>query len=108
MPQSDLVLVQTSFARQSHAQEMAELLIQRGLAACAQVWGPTHSTYRWKGKLQHEKEYILSAKTTADRYPKLAAFIDENHPYELPEIIAVNVTATSPAYLDWVRQQCPE
>ncbi len=84
------------------------MLIQRGLAACAQVSGPTRSTYRWKGELQHEDEYILNVKTTAARYPKLAAFIDENHPYEVPEIIATGVVSVSAAYLDWVKQQCTE
>ena len=108
MPQSDLIMVQTSFSQQSDAQEMAALLIQQGLVACAQVSGPTHSSYRWKSELRHEDEYILSAKTTAGHYPKLAAFINENHPYELPEIIATNVVSVNAAYLDWVRQQCPE
>lgn len=106
MPQGDLILVQTSFARQNQAREMARKLVEQGLAACAQVTGPVLSTYEWKGKLQYEKEYVLNVKTTSSRYSELAGFIDRNHPYELPEIVATPVARTSGAYLDWVKQQC--
>lgn len=108
MPQDDLILVQTSFARQNQAQKMARELVERGLVACAQVTGPTLSTYEWKGELQCEEEYILILKALSSRYSKLAAFIDENHPYELPEVVAIPITRASTTYFDWVKQQCQE
>lgn len=106
MPTDELILVQTAFAQRVHAEETAAALVERGLAACVQVSGPVLSVYRWKGRLQREEEYVLTAKTLAVRYPELAAFIGERHPYELPEIIAIPLHAVSDDYLDWARKQC--
>ncbi len=106
MPENDLILVQVSFAEQAPAEKTAALLIEQCLAACVQVAGPVVSTYRWKNQLQREEEYILTVKTLAGHYPKLAAFITEHHPYEVPEIIAIPVHAVNDAYLNWARQQC--
>ena len=106
MPASDLILIQTSFSQRVHAQETAAALIERRLAACVQVSGPVHSTYRWREKVQREEEYVLTAKTLTERYEQVAAFLREAHPYELPEIIAVAVHAADDAYLKWAREQC--
>ena len=103
---NDLILVQTSFARRADAEEMSAKLIKRRLAACAQVSGPVHSTYRWKGEVQREEEYILTVKALAASYPKLAAFISEHHPYEVAEIIATSIDRVNDAYRNWATQQC--
>ncbi len=106
MPPDDLILVQTTFAQRAHAEEISAALVDLGLAACVQVSGPVLSVYRWKDRLQREEEYVLTAKTLAAHYRKLAAFIGERHPYELPEIIAIPLHAVSDDYLDWARKQC--
>lgn len=106
MPTDELILVQTAFAKRAEAEKAAAALVEQGLAACVQVSGPVLSVYRWKDRLQREEEYVLTAKTLAARYPKLAAFISEHHPYELPEVIAVPLHAVSDDYLDWARKQC--
>ena len=106
MPASGLILVQTTFARRADAEAMSAALVEQRLAACAQVSGPVLSTYRWKGRLQREQEYVLVVKTLTAHYRELAAFISERHPYEVPEIIAVPVHAVNDAYLDWAKRQC--
>ena len=63
---------------------------------------PCTSTYRWKDNIETATEVPLLIKTTQAAYPQLEKLIREAHPYELPEIIAVLVTAGLPAYLDWV------
>ena len=102
----NVLLIRTFLAKRIEAEDMAAALLEQRLAACAQVSGPVWSSYRWKGELQREEEYMLSVKTLEEHYSKLVAFINERHSYEVPEIIAVPVHAVNEAYLDWVREQC--
>jgi periplasmic divalent cation tolerance protein len=61
--------------------------------------------YRWKGAVEDAEEFPVLIKTTRERYPQLEAAIRKNHPYELPEIIALQLAAGLPAYLDWVASE---
>ena len=63
---------------------------------------PLRSVYRWQGAIEQADEVLLLAKTAADRTPDLVSRLRELHPYELPEIVAVEAAAGLPAYLDWV------
>ena len=60
------------------------------------------SVYRWQGAVEQAQEVLLLAKTAADRVPALIERLQALHPYELPEIVAVQAAAGLPAYLDWV------
>ncbi|MBV8467059.1 MAG: divalent-cation tolerance protein CutA [Burkholderiales bacterium] len=87
------------------ARGMAETLLARQLAACVNVLPPVQSYYRWQGRIEHAVETTLLIKTTVMRYPALEAALQELHPYDVPEIIAVPVAAGLPAYLDWVNSE---
>ncbi|MNR62179.1 Divalent-cation tolerance protein CutA [compost metagenome] len=63
---------------------------------------PCRSVYRWQGKLENASEVPLQIKTTVAAYPALQARLLQLHPYEVPEIIALPLTAGLPAYLTWV------
>ena len=63
------------------------------------------STYRWQGQVECADEVLLLIKSTRERYPALAARLRELHSYELPEIIAVDVSVADPAYQAWVESQ---
>lgn len=80
-------------------------LVERRLASCAQISGPIKSTYWWKGKIETTTEWVCTVKSTSRLYPEVEAMIRELHPYEIPEIIAVNVENALPAYADWVRKE---
>lgn len=84
------------------AQRLARTLVEEHLAACASILPGLVSTYRWQGQVEQAAEVQLLAKTTADRREALMARLAELHPYELPEILAVETAAGLPAYLDWV------
>ena len=96
------LLVLTNLPDRGAAERLAGAVVERGLAACANILAPCRSVYRWKGALQNDEEHPVFMKTTGDRYAALEAAIRELHPYELPEIIAVPVERGLPAYLDWV------
>ncbi|MBK9161590.1 MAG: divalent-cation tolerance protein CutA [Nitrosomonadales bacterium] len=99
---NDILLVITTLPDARSADSLARQLIEEHAAACVNSLAPCTSTYRWEGKVETATEVPLLIKTTRAAYPRLETLIRSAHPYELPEIIAVPVTAGLPAYLDWV------
>jgi periplasmic divalent cation tolerance protein len=95
------LLVLTNLPDRAAAERIADLVIEKRLAACVNILA-CRSVYRWEGAVQHDDEHPLLIKTTADRYGELEAAIRGAHPYELPEIIAVPIERGLSAYLDWV------
>ena len=89
----------------SVADGLAEALVAEGLAACVNVVPGLHSVYRWQGAIERSDETLLLIKTTQAGLPALSSRIVELHPYELPEIVAVEVAGGLSAYLDWVAEQ---
>jgi periplasmic divalent cation tolerance protein len=84
------------------AARLAHGIVQAGLAACVNVQSAIRSIYRWQGKVQDEAEALMIIKTTWVRYPELEAWLRDNHPYELPEVLALPVVAGSEPYLAWL------
>lgn len=98
----DALLVLTSLPDADQARALARLLIERRLAACVNILAPCRSVYRWQGEIEEAEEVPVLIKTTDARYPDLETAIRQNHPYELPEIVAVPLARGLPAYLDWI------
>jgi len=98
-----LIAVYTTVASRDDARRMARALVERRLAACAQI-SEIESFYAWQGAVQDEPEWRILFKTTVERYAALEAAICELHPYELPAIHAVSVAQAFAPYADWVEQ----
>ncbi len=96
------LLVFTNLPDRAAAERIAGLLLEQRLAACVNILAPCRSVYRWKGAVQHDEEHPMLIKTSAERYPALEQALRREHPYELPEIIAVPIERGLSAYLDWV------
>ena len=99
---NNTLLVITHLPDVISADKLARQLIEARAAACVNQLAPCISTYRWQNNIETVTEVPLLIKTTQAAYPRLEKLIREAHPYELPEIIAVSVTAGLPAYLDWI------
>jgi periplasmic divalent cation tolerance protein len=99
------LLVLTNLPDRAAAERVADLLIERRLAACVNILAPCRSVYRWKGEVQHDEEHPVLIKTTLERYAELERALRSAHPYELPEIVAVPIEHGLPAYLDWVAEE---
>jgi periplasmic divalent cation tolerance protein len=84
------------------AQRLARALVEQRLAACIGVVPGVRSIYRWNDAVEEADEAQLLIKTTSERYPALEAAVRAAHPYELPELIAVEAAAGSVPYLDWI------
>jgi periplasmic divalent cation tolerance protein len=98
----ETLLVLTNMPDRQSAERLAQSLVEARLAACVNILAPCGSVYMWKGSVESADEHPMLIKTTRDRYAALEERIRSGHPYELPEIIAVPVTAGLPAYLEWV------
>ncbi|GAB3380913.1 divalent-cation tolerance protein CutA [Lysobacter fragariae] len=97
-----VLLVYCTCPDDASAERIAAALVTERLAACVNRLPGVQSTYRWQGQLETASEVLLLVKTTTDHLPALTARVQALHPYELPELIAVEVRAGLPAYLDWV------
>lgn len=84
--------------------KMARRLLERRLAACVNI-APVSSMYWWEGKIEESSEVLLVVKTTSERLGDLIREVRAIHPYKVPEIIALPITAGLADYLDWVRRE---
>ena len=99
-----MLICLTTCPDRATAERLAERLVSERLAACVSVLPGMRSTYRWQGTLEQADEVLMMIKTTRARYPALQARLPELHPYELPELVAVEACSGLPAYLDWVAE----
>jgi periplasmic divalent cation tolerance protein len=99
---SDLIVVFMTAASIGEARRIADQLVETRLAACVQLIPEMESVYRWQGEIQREKEVLMLAKTTADRFSQLEEAVREIHGYETPEILAVPASLISEPYRAWL------
>jgi periplasmic divalent cation tolerance protein len=97
-----ITLVVTSVGTEQQAVEISEELIARRLATCINIVPCLRSIYRWKGKVCEDTEYLLLIKTPQKLFEDVSSAIREFHSYELPEILAVPVTAAEENFHRWV------
>jgi len=99
------VLVFCTCPDEAAAERIASALVEERHAACVNRLPGIASTYRWKGKICRDNECLLLIKTTIERFDVLSERIVALHPYELPEIIAVDIARGLPAYLGWIASE---
>ena len=98
-----LIVVLTSTASEESARHIAASVVEAKLAACVQISAPGLSIYTWNDVTQQEQEYYLSIKTTESACHSLIDWLRDNHPYDTPEIIRIEGSASS-AYMLWLQQ----
>jgi periplasmic divalent cation tolerance protein len=99
---SDCAIVFCTFPEEQKAAEIARLLVETKLAACASVVPRVRSIYTWQGKTCDEAESLMILKTRRSLLEKLEKEIKARHPYEVPEIVAVDLAASHEPYLKWL------
>lgn len=102
---ADALVVLCTVAGAADADRIARALVEQQLAACVHVLPRGTSTYRWQGAVEQAQEHQLVIKTAADRFEALRAALVQLHPYEVPELIALPITAAHPPYLEWLLEQ---
>ena len=104
---TDKQIVLTTAGSEDEARKIAHHLVETQLAACVNIVPHIESVYRWQGKVESNREWLLLIKTSADRFPAARDAIRAMHSYELPECVAVNITDGSPDYLKWLADSLP-
>lgn len=102
MPHTDAIVVLTTLASAEEAVALVRALLERRLIACGTVLPAARSLYRWQGKIADEGEAVVLLKTGASRLDSLQLAFAELHPYKVPELLALPVSAGSPKYLEWI------
>lgn len=98
----DALLCLTACPDTDSAVRIADALVEERLAACVNVIPGLRSVYLWQGEVERADEVLLLIKTTRAAFPALQQRLQALHPYELPELIAVEPADGLPAYLEWV------
>ena len=99
---SGRVIALSTIGSAEDAERLARALVERRLAACVNVVPGVVSHYLWKGELQRDEERLLVIKTRAERLDALRAALVELHPYEVPELVALEITDGLEPYLAWL------
>ena len=102
---TDKLVVLVTCRSAKEAERIARALVEARLAACGNILqSPVRSIYRWKGKVESAKEFLLLIKTSRRRFSELQTAIKRLHSYEVPEIIALPIAAGAEAYLSWLAE----
>lgn len=84
------------------ARKIGRAVVEKKLAACANIMRGVESIYRWKGKVERAREVLVAIKTTASRLRELEREVKRLHSYELPEFIVLQIAAGSQDYFEWI------
>ena len=98
----DAIVVLTTLASTEEAVTLIRTLLERRLIACGNILPGVRSLYRWEGKVADEREVIVILKTRKVRLDALELAFGELHPYKVPELLALPVSAGLHKYLEWI------
>jgi len=96
------LVVLTTLASADEARAFVRALVDARLVACGTLLPGATSIYRWEGTITEEPEVVVLLKTDAARWDALAAAVQQRHPYQVPELLALPVAHGLPAYLSWL------
>jgi len=98
----DEIVVLITTPSKEEAEKLGRFLVEKKLAACANILSPISSIFSWEGKICHEQESLMILKTRRDCFARLSEEVKRHHSYSVPEIIALPVVEGSSDYLKWI------
>ena len=102
---AEYIQIFTTTEKKDDAEVISREIVEKRLAACAQVVGPIMSTYWWKEEIERTEEWLCIMKSRRDLYNELENAVKSIHPYEVPEIVALPIVSGSQSYLKWLDQE---
>ena len=84
------------------ARKLAAAALNQRLAACVNLLPKVESHYWWQGKIESSSEVLMVFKTEKALLAALEQCVIQNHPYETPEFIVLEINAGNQKYLDWI------
>jgi len=97
------IAIYITFGAEDSAKSITHQLIEKRLVACYNVF-PMASAYWWQGEIQTDDEFVAIVKTIPEMWDKVVKEVEQLHPYEVPCIMKIEVTANE-SYEAWVREQ---
>lgn len=104
-PPTEAITVLTTVATEDEAVALVRALLERRLVACGTLLPRARSLYRWEGRITDEQEVLVVLKTRSAQLRPLQAAFDELHPYRMPELLVLPVTAGNEKYLAWIDRE---
>ena len=101
-----LVIAFSTFPDRETAKRIARELVENAIVACANIVPSVESIYFWKEQVETSAEVLAIFKMTAARYSEFESRLRKLHPYDVPEIVGLNVAEGNPDYLRWVSESC--
>ncbi len=98
----DFIIILVTTSSEEEGRKIAQVLVEKRIAACVNIINDIESIYRWKGKISDEKEVLLLIKTRKKLYKSVEGEVRKLHSYEVPEIIALPIISGSKDYLYWI------
>ena len=102
---AEIIRIIITFDNKETAEKIGRGLVERRLAACAQISGPIKSIYWWKGKIEEAEEWACTLKSRKDLYKTIEKEIRALHPYDVPQIVAIDIDSALPDYAEWIRSE---
>lgn len=103
---AEFAIALSTFPDAATAKKIARDLVEHAFVACANIVSSVDSIYFWKGKVEESNETLVIFKMTAARYPDFEARLRKLHPYDVPEIIRLDLAGGSADYLGWMSESC--
>lgn len=101
MSTADLIVILCTAPDEATAEKLAGALVAARLAACVNLLPGVRSYYRWKGAIESDAEVQLLIKTRQDLFSRVASWLEEHHPYDVPEVVAIPAGSVSAPYRAW-------
>lgn len=95
-------LILTTCPDLTSAHSIAEGLVKLEIAACVNILPTIISIYKWQNNIEQSAESQLFIKTNESNWPKVESYIKTNHPYDVPELIELDISNGSPEYFSWM------
>ena len=104
-PMESIYLIITTAPDREEAKKLADLAIEKNMAACVQIQAECVSTYRWQGRIETSKEFPVHFKTNESNKKGLMELLKQNHSYDVPEIICIKIDDVESDYAVWLNAQ---
>jgi periplasmic divalent cation tolerance protein len=102
---TEYIVVFITAPQEEEALKIAQALVDDKIAACVNIVKNIRSIYRWQGKIEDDKEFLMIVKTRRDLFENLLKSVKRLHSYSVPEIIALPVIEGSEDYLSWLKEE---
>lgn len=100
----DEIVVLITTPSKAEGERIGQILVEKKLAACANIFSPISSIFSWQGKVCREEEALMIIKSRRDCFVPLAEEVKRHHSYSVPEIIALPLVEGALDYLKWIRE----